>query len=122
VHISRDKNSRANFLAQQASGYNVERGQFFIQKEPMFGGINNIERSNSGHKKFETELQDGMDNADWRKPLIKCLQNPSNTKDRNVRRQVLKYTLMKGVGTLKLGYPLLQYEDAVPTRLSLVAS
>jgi hypothetical protein len=25
------------------------------------------------------------------------------------------------VGTLKLGYPLLQYEDAVPTRLSLVA-
>ena len=25
------------------------------------------------------------------------------------------------VGTLKQGYPLLQYEDAVPTRLSLVA-
>jgi hypothetical protein len=25
------------------------------------------------------------------------------------------------VGTLKLGYPLLQYEDVVPTRLSLVA-
>jgi hypothetical protein len=32
VHISRDKNGRANFLALQASGYNVERGQFFIQK------------------------------------------------------------------------------------------
>lgn len=30
VHISRDKNGRANFLAQQASGYNIERGQFFI--------------------------------------------------------------------------------------------
>jgi hypothetical protein len=25
------------------------------------------------------------------------------------------------VGTLKLGYPLLLYDDAVPTRLSLVA-
>jgi hypothetical protein len=25
------------------------------------------------------------------------------------------------IGTLKQGYPLLQYEDAVPTRLSLVA-
>jgi hypothetical protein len=25
------------------------------------------------------------------------------------------------VGTLKLGYPLLLYKDAVPTRLSLVA-
>ena len=32
------------------------------------------------------------------------------------------YKLSKAlVGTLKLGYPLLQYEDAVPTRLSLVA-
>jgi hypothetical protein len=96
VHISRDKNGRANFLAQQASGYNIERGQFFIEKEPMFAGSNSIERSNSGHKKFEAEQQDGMDNADWRKPLVECLQNPSNTKDRNVRRQVLKYTLMEG--------------------------
>jgi hypothetical protein len=96
VHISRDKNSRANFLAHQALGYNIERGQFFTQKEPMFAGINSIERSKSGHKKFEAEQQDGMNNADWRKPLIECLQNPSNTKDSNVRRQVLKYTLMEG--------------------------
>jgi hypothetical protein len=94
VHISRDKNGRANFLAQQASGYNIERGQFFIQKEPMFAGINSIEKSNSGRKKFETELQDGMGNSDWRKPLIECLRNPSSTNDRSVRRQVLKYTLM----------------------------
>jgi hypothetical protein len=28
---------------------------------------------------------------------------------------------IEGVGTLKLGYPLLLYKDAVPTRLSLVA-
>jgi hypothetical protein len=28
---------------------------------------------------------------------------------------------MRHVGTLKQGYPLLQYEDAVPARLSLVA-
>jgi hypothetical protein len=62
----------------------------------MFAGINSIERSNSGHKIFKDGQQDGMDNADWRKPLIECLQNPSNTKDRNVWRQVLKYTLMAG--------------------------
>jgi hypothetical protein len=62
----------------------------------MFAGINSIERSNSGHKNFEAEQQDGMDNDDWRKPLIECLQNPSNTKHINVRRQVLKYTLMEG--------------------------
>jgi hypothetical protein len=34
-----------------------------------------------------------------------------------------KYTKVRNivVGTLKLGYPLLLYEDAVPTRLPLVA-
>jgi hypothetical protein len=39
----------------------------------MFAGINSIEKSNSGHKKFKAEQQDGMGNADWRKPLIECV-------------------------------------------------
>jgi hypothetical protein len=33
----------------------------------------------------------------------------------------LLFFMIVFVGTLKQGYPLLQYEDAVPTRLSLVA-
>jgi hypothetical protein len=34
-HIARHDNSRANDLAQQASGYNVKRGIFLILEEPM---------------------------------------------------------------------------------------
>jgi hypothetical protein len=39
----------------------------------------------------------------------------------NISSHVERMFLLDSVGTLKLGYPLLQYEDAVPTRLSLVA-
>ncbi len=34
-HIARRDNSRANDLAQQASGYNVKRGVFLILEEPV---------------------------------------------------------------------------------------
>src|ERR1041385_1713710 len=34
-HIPREENSRANYLAQQASGYNVNRGKFLILEKPM---------------------------------------------------------------------------------------
>jgi hypothetical protein len=34
LDITRHDNSRANDLAQQASGYNVNRGVFFILEEP----------------------------------------------------------------------------------------
>jgi hypothetical protein len=34
-HIARRDNSRANDLAQQASGYNVKRGLFLILEEPV---------------------------------------------------------------------------------------
>jgi ribonuclease HI len=34
-HIPREENSRANSLAQQASGYHINRGRFFILEKPM---------------------------------------------------------------------------------------
>src|SRR4051812_26937758 len=34
-HIPREENSRANVLAQQASGYHINRGKFFILERPM---------------------------------------------------------------------------------------
>lgn len=52
-HVPRSKNGRANFLAQQASGYNVERGQFFIQNGTMFTDVNNIESCRSGQERSE---------------------------------------------------------------------
>jgi ribonuclease HI len=35
VHISREENMRANDLAQQASGYQVNRGMFFMLEKPL---------------------------------------------------------------------------------------
>jgi hypothetical protein len=94
AHISRKKNGRANFLAQQASDYKTERGQFFVQNKLMLEWIFNINGGGSGHEQQEAEQPNDMVIVDLRKPLIECLQNPSSTKDRTVRRQVLKYTLM----------------------------
>jgi hypothetical protein len=34
-HISRAENSRANSLAQEASGYRITRGKFHISKNPI---------------------------------------------------------------------------------------
>lgn len=53
AHVPRSKNGRANFLAQQASCYNVERGQFFIQNELMFIDVNNIASCGSGQERSE---------------------------------------------------------------------
>jgi hypothetical protein len=39
----------------------------------------------------------------------------------STRSPLLNSLRTTAVGTLKQGYPLLQYEDTVPTRLSLVA-
>ena len=33
---------------------------------------------------------------DWRRPIISCLENPSQAADRKVRRQSLKYALLDG--------------------------
>ena len=35
VNVSREDNSRANCLAQQASSYHISKGMFFIIDKPM---------------------------------------------------------------------------------------
>jgi hypothetical protein len=40
AHISRQDNWNANELAQQASGYHVDRGVFHISHKPMFALAN----------------------------------------------------------------------------------
>lgn len=91
THISRDKNGRANLLAQQASGYKIERGIYFVQDISIQGGIFSVNGNGSGHGVQKVEHLGALD---WRMPLIECLQDPSSTKDRKVRWQVLKYTLI----------------------------
>ena len=115
-HIPREENSRANCLAQQASGYNVSKGKFFILERPMqVAGkretdmlfLNSVHgpaipdsvqlktvevKGNSVQSSQLTELANNLEPADWRVPLVSYLKDPSQTRDRKIRRQALKYT------------------------------
>ena len=73
-HIPRKENSRANSLAQQASGYNISRGKFFILERPMLVAAKGetelqITRNtcrvtdNSEHTPSYTELHRVLDNS-----------------------------------------------------------
>ena len=111
-HIPREENSRANCLAQQASGYHISKGMFFIIDKPMHAesimmdtlprgalGPNTVEQlavqctADSVHGSQMTELANKLELSDWRVPLVNHLKDPSQTRDRKIRRQALKYTL-----------------------------
>jgi hypothetical protein len=70
-----------------------------------------------------TDLFKGLDRAKVDK--INELIDALNEKDRLLEKQedILneEHDKFVNVGTLEQGYPLLQYEDTVPARLSLVA-
>jgi hypothetical protein len=117
-YISRRENSRANYLAQQASGYLITRGKFLVLETPMLDAAVNktdllaIEsvdgasasssvqegimqtNENSVQGLYMTELEKNLEPGDWRVPLVNYLKNPSQTRDRKIRRQALKYTLL----------------------------
>jgi hypothetical protein len=108
-HIPREENSRANCLAQQASGYQISRGKFFILERPLFSvlgrdssllGISLVHDAagscsvqklalrgnlNSVHEAETTELENDVEPRDWRVPLINYLRDPSQTRDRKIR-------------------------------------
>jgi ribonuclease HI len=92
-HIPREENSRANYLAQQASGYNISRGRFFILEKPMLIAAKGETEVQINELSPMTELAINSEIVDWRVPLINHLKDPSQTRDRKVRRQALKYTL-----------------------------
>ena len=45
------------------------------------------------HESQTTELANNLELSDWRVPLVNHLKDPSQTRDRKIRRQALKYTL-----------------------------
>ena len=45
------------------------------------------------HESQTIELANNLDPSDWRVPLVNHLKDPSQTRDRKIRRQALKYTL-----------------------------
>ena len=115
-HVPRERNPKANALAQQASGYNVQKRNF-QERRPMFleaecsvleepvaplpqtgltgsTGLTALENRSDrlpgeGAASAVVCNQDEVD--DWRGPLVDYLQNPSSTVDRKIRRWALKF-------------------------------
>jgi hypothetical protein len=117
-HVRREENSRANYLAQQASGYLITRGKFLVLEASMLDAAvskadllaielvdgttasSSVQEGimqaneNSVQGLYMTELENNLEPGDWRVPLVNYLKNPSQTRDRKIRRQALKYTLL----------------------------
>src|SRR5438105_4255699 len=92
--MPRQDNWLANELAQQASGYHISRGIFFIPPEPMLG-FANISKADS--KPIDSATDEGSRagrSADWRKPIVGYLQDPSQRTDRTVQWFAIKYLLI----------------------------
>jgi hypothetical protein len=113
----------ANDLAQQASGFQVNRGKFrFLEKpnvpvcqtgqfsfQPVhsvriyFAEPNSAELDSQVPKTRGSRISRTSDETtktmavgpdDWRTPLVRYLENFGHIADRNVRRQALKYVML----------------------------
>jgi hypothetical protein len=104
-HISRVENCRANDLAQDASGYRVKQGKFYITKNLITDAgpvLQVVDRPGAGSRQSGVargvlliESADNIaDETNWRTPIIDYLRNPSVRTNKNVRRTTFKYVLM----------------------------
>ena len=123
-HIPREENLRANALAQQASGYDVQKRNFqerklvfhkaegYVLEEPVRphplagqtgspsltalpGRSNRVSDENSTSATISSKtVEDEV--GDRRKPQIEYLQDPKGTIDRKIRRWALKFVLEDG--------------------------
>jgi hypothetical protein len=122
-YVSRDKNTLANDLVQQASGFRSNRGKFdFLEKtdvpvcqprqsdfRPMHSAtVYSTESSlakldvpvskTGGSRIFrisnEASKTTTADPDDWRMSLVHYLENLGHIADREVQRQALKYVTL----------------------------
>jgi hypothetical protein len=91
-HISREDNAQANESAQQASGYVVKRGKFWVKGRPTKGDVFAIQRHDNGSANGNV-----LEDKDWRKIIIRCIKEPNEIRDRKVWWQSLRYTLIDDV-------------------------
>jgi hypothetical protein len=122
-HVSRDKNTVTNDLAQQASGFRSNREKFGFMKElnvlvyqteqssfwPMYsaticfaepslvksdGLISETGGSGISRILDESSKTTTTDHDDWRTPLVRYLDSLGHIADRKVRHQALKYVML----------------------------
>jgi hypothetical protein len=71
-NISREANTRANMLAQQASGYAIKRGKFEVKSILTKHDVLVIQ----GHDDKSTDDY-RLTDSDWRRMLIRCINEPN---------------------------------------------
>jgi hypothetical protein len=91
-HVSHQDNARANLLAQQVSGYDIQRGKFEVKRRPASRDMLAI-HGNDGESVAE-DVAPGV--GHWGQVLIECISEPNCIRDRKVRRQVVRYTFLNG--------------------------
>jgi hypothetical protein len=122
-HVSKDKNTVANDLAQEASGFQPNRENFsFLEKTDVsvcqtrqssfwlmcsatiyFVGSRSAKLDSLVSKTGGSKISRILDKSsktmtagsdDWRTPLVRYLDNLDHIVDRKVRRQALKYVML----------------------------
>jgi ribonuclease HI len=88
-HVAWEANVRANMLAQQASGYDVRQGRFETKRRSDSCNTLVVHGTNS-----KSADNDATKKDDWRQVLIDHINNPGHTRDRKIKRQALKYTMI----------------------------
>ncbi|XP_057447311.1 uncharacterized protein LOC130739096 [Lotus japonicus] len=94
-HIPRIENAEANVLAQIVSGYRLPRKKF---KELVKVKRKFIPGFKEGRTEFEREVLiiNNLADNDWRKPVVKYLQDPNAPVDRRIKYRALSYLILNG--------------------------
>jgi hypothetical protein len=76
--------------AEQISSFGVPGASCasLVQQQHVQGKEDSVQGSQI------TESVSELEPGDWRSPIVNYLKNPSQTRDRKIRRQALKYTLL----------------------------
>jgi hypothetical protein len=90
--VSRADNEGANILAQQASGYDVKQGKFRMMDKAVIHEVLDVQAEGGDVSQGNSSVREVC--TDWRQALRDCIKNLGSKKDRNIRRQSLKYTII----------------------------
>jgi ribonuclease HI len=93
-HVHRSKNEQANSLARQASEYEVKRGKFYVKDMAIVQEVSEV--LTRGDEVSRDGVPGEKTVEDWRYVIKECIQDPTKVRDKMVRHQALRYTLLDG--------------------------
>ena len=89
-HVPREKNTNANRMSQNASGYKINPGDNEKSGEIISRSLLFVLSRNLGTDMFYLELNEN----DWRAPIVSYLRNPNGCNDNTLKLKARKYVLM----------------------------